>query len=372
MPLKILLVNPWNGEVFPPPALGYLQAVLKQAGHNTTAIDMTEANLTWAAVRNWDLVCVTFHSFSVQHAAKLRSYFRGLHMVCGGHHPTALPQQLLDVGYDQVVTGQGENAILEIAAGRRERVIQGTQPDLNALPVPDYTGFSGDWNMGMPVISSRGCAFDCNFCASKQFWQRRWHMRSATNVVEELLALPHRRFMFEDDNFTLHRGRVLEICKALREAGGYHWQCASRAETLNDDELCWNLRSAGCHTVWLGVESFSQASLDRCRKNTTVERMLGGIARAKAHGLEVMCQFIVGLPDDTAADIAATVATIRSAKLTRWGANILWLLPATEAYTRAKAAGFDDDVYLRSGAPFYTYEHDINTLQKWAKQITAA
>jgi radical SAM superfamily enzyme YgiQ (UPF0313 family) len=366
--MKVLLINPWQSEVFPPPSLGYLQAVLKQAGVEVTACDLYEA---LQEKDEYDIVGVSFHSFSVKHAVGIRKAFKG-RLVCGGHHPSALPQQMLEIGYDQVVIGEGENAMLEIIKGNTDKTILGTPCNLEELPFPDYTGFKGNWSMGIPIISSRGCPFNCSFCASADFWDRKWRMRSAENVVKEIIHSGYKQFMFEDDNFTLNRTRVLEICQELRKIGGLSWQCASRAETLIDDELCWNLRTAGCHTVWLGVESLSQESLDGCGKKTTVEKMLAGIKMAHTHSLQTMSQFIVGLPNDTKKNIDETIANIKKYKIGRKGSNILWILPNTDIHKKAKEKGFDDSIYLQNVELYYTFEQNIKTLQYWAKLINAA
>jgi radical SAM superfamily enzyme YgiQ (UPF0313 family) len=367
--MKVLLVNPWQAEIFPPPSLGYLQAVLKKAGVDVIARDLAEAMLL--DPDDYDIVAATFHSFSVRYAKTIRNKFTG-RLVCGGHHVSALPQQLLDIGYDQVVIGEGENAILDIVNGNTDKIIHGTMCDIETLPFPDYTGFRGEWTMGIPIISSRGCPFDCSFCASAEFWHRKWRMRSAQNVIEEVISCGYRTFMFEDDNFTLNKNRAIAICKELIRIGGFSWQCASRAESLVDDELCWHLKKAGCHTVWLGVESLSQDSLDRCSKKTTVEVMLTGINTAHQYGLSTMSQFIIGLPGDTIANINETVKNIKRAKIGRLGSNVLWVLPNTDIHKKAKEKGFDDSVYLTDGEIYYTFEQDMNTLNHWANLIKRA
>jgi len=366
--MKVLLINPWQSEVFPPPSLGYLQAVLKQAGVEVTACDLFD---TSTKKDEYDLVAVSFHSFSVRNALEIRQMFKGK-MICGGHHPSALPQQMLDIGYDQVVIGEGEKAILEIINGNTDKIVLGTPCNLEELPFPDYTGFKGNWSMGIPIISSRGCPFSCSFCASANFWDRKWRMRSAENVVKEIVASGYKTFMFEDDNFTFDRRRAMEICQLLWEIGGFSWQCASRAETLADDDLCWFLKKAGCHTVWLGVESLSQESLDRCNKHTTVKKLMAGIKFAHRRGLQTMSQFIVGLPGDTKKNIDETVANIRDYKLGKRGSNILWILPNTDIHKIAKERGFDDSIYLQDKELYYTYEQDLTTLKHWAKLINAA
>jgi radical SAM superfamily enzyme YgiQ (UPF0313 family) len=363
--MRVLLINPWEGEVFPTPAIGYLQAVIKSTGVDVKAIDMP---LAWSEKDDYDLVAVTFHSFSVKHAIQIRQHFKG-RLVCGGHHPSAIPDQMLAVGYNQVVIGEGEKAIVDILNGNTSDKIQGGVSDIDSIPFPDYTGLGGDWTMGLPIISSRGCPFSCNFCASSNFWGRRYRARSADNVLSEIEKRKREGYttwMFEDDNFTANRKRVFDICDGLN--GTFGWQCASRAESL-DDELCHRLRQAGCNVIWLGIESLSQDSLDRCGKNTTVEKMLRGIDTADRHGIQTMSQFIVGLPGDTLRDIQITHKNRMASKIKRYGWNFAWVLPGTEIHKKAIEYGFNDDYYLEHGVPFYTYEHDFETLTNWANQI---
>lgn len=374
--MKILFINPWEGEIFPPPSIGYLQAAIKEARPD---IQVKAADFTTAMVLlnnyEYDLVAVTYHSFSVKYAKIIRSKVRGK-LICGGHHPTALPQQMLEIGYDQVVIGEGEKAILDIINGETKKIYNCERiQDIDSIAYPDYTGLEWDGIYGFPIISSRGCPFDCNFCASSIFWGRKWKGRSADNIYKEIVQRIEidkvASFMFEDDNFTLIRERVIEICKLIKGLNT-NWQCASRAETLQDEDLCRKLKESGCHTVWLGIESLSQGSLDRCNKKTTVQKMLKGIEVIVRSGLLMMPQFIVGLPGDTIKDIKETARNIRRSKITNRGVNKAWVLPGTKIYEQAKKYGFDDDDYLISGAPFYTYEQNINTLNNWRNLILKA
>lgn len=278
-----------------------------------------------------------------------------------------MPTQMIALGYDQVVIGEGENAFIDIINGDTEQIKKTANTHfatIDDIPWPDYTGLTYSDNI---VISSRGCPFRCNFCASTAFWGNKWRARSAENVINEINHFGYKTWMFEDDNFTANKKRAIEICNNVKGS----WQCASRAETL-DDELCEALKRSGCHTLWLGIESFSQASLDRCNKHTTVERMRHGIETAERHGIRTMCQFIIGLPDDGIADIMETARMIKRTRMSMFGVNIAWVLPDTELYRRAKAYGMSDDIYLDSGAPFYYYEQTPATLNKWSQIIMSA
>lgn len=368
--MRVLLINPWEGEMFPTPAIGYLQATLKNSGADVTAVDLSGAFKS----TDYDLVAVTFHSFSVKYAQKIRHYYSNNRLICGGHHPSALPDQMLSIGYDQVIIGEGEKAIIDVINGNTSAKVYGQLSDINSIPFPDYSGLSYSGTMGLPVISSRGCPFACNFCASSHFWDRKYRARSADNVLNELsfrLGQGLKTWMFEDDNFTANKRRAIDICAGISEMGKFSWQCASRAESL-DEELCTALKLAGCQTVWLGIESLSQDSLDRCNKHTTVEKMLKGIEIAEKIGIETMSQFLIGIPGDTIDNINETARSIRQSKIRRKGTNIIWTLPHTEIYNKAKQYGFSDDIYLTTGAPFYTYEQDMNTLQYWSNLINQA
>lgn len=404
---NILLINPWEGEVFPPPSIGYLQACVKKIFKDSVKIisrDLQEA-MELLKHESFDLVGVTFHSFSVKQAKTIRdlvkknSFSHGwdrnnteeatTHLICGGHHVSSLPQQLIDIGYDQVVIGVGENSIIDIILGKdKDKFVYDSKKyfsDIDDIPFPDYTGLSGEWQnsqsaYGYPIISSRGCPFTCNFCASSAFWKRKSYMRKPESVLSEIVHNIEKygmnNWMFEDDNFTLSKNRAKEICKGIIEInkkyGKRSWQCASRAESLVDKELCSLLLEAGCETVWVGVESLSQPSLDRCAKHTTVEKMIKGVDTAESMGLRTMCQFIVGLPGDTIDDINETARKIRGTKMTRFGGNIAWILPSTDIYNKAKEFGFSDDVYINSGNIFYTYEQSMETLQEWVLIINGA
>lgn len=370
--MKVLLVNPWEDEYLPPPSIGYLQAALKHWKVDVKVCNFYQALET---KNEFDLVGITFHSFSVKYARTLRNKFKG-RLICGGHHPSAMPEQMLSIGFDQVVIGEGENAIISIIQGNDSKIVNNQEHryffGINEIPIPDYTGINFGGCIGISIITSRGCPFSCNFCASSSFWDHKYIARTADNVLREIEQRKlegYTTWIFEDDNFTLNKERTYEICKGLD--GKNIWQCTSRAEVL-DEDLCHELYRAGCRKIWLGIESLSQDSLDRCNKKTTIEKMLKGIENSYNAGIGSISLFIIGLPGDTEKDIKLTSERIRGSYITEIGSNIAWILPGTEIHRKAKEHGFNDDIYLESGAPFYTYEQDINTLRNWEYQIKTA
>ena len=153
--MRVLLINPWIDDYLPPPAIGYLQAALKH-----WKVDVKVCNLEQAfnIEDNFDLVGVTFHSFSVRFARQIRDKFK-CHLVCGGHHPSALPDQMLTIGYDQVVIGEGEDAMIDIIMGNREQKVYSDQVkgkyfnSIDDIPFPDYSGLPNEKIYGINIIS---------------------------------------------------------------------------------------------------------------------------------------------------------------------------------------------------------------------------
>ncbi len=366
--LRILLINPWSDGELPPPSIGYLQATARQQGVHVEACNFEEAMLK---ADDYDIVGATFHSFSVMYARQIRDHFKGK-LICGGHHASAMPEQMLSIGYDQVVIGEGENALIDIINGDTERIKRPstkTYKTIDEYPIPDYTGLNYSNVLGVIIITSRGCPFTCSFCASTSFWGHSYRMRSADSVLSEIelrKSEGHKSWTFDDDNFTANRKRTFDICSALD--GSYIWRCTSRAEVL-DRDLCHEMYRAGCRVVWLGIESLSQSALDRMGKNTSVERMIAGINNCVAAGIEPVCLFLVGLPGDTRADVLKTRENISRTRIANRGVNIAWVLPGTYIYQKAKEYGMSDDIYLESGAPFYTYEQSMETLSEWSRII---
>lgn len=367
---RVLLLHPWCAELFPPPAIGYLRAALERHG-----VTVVSAYLDTYPAGPFDFVGVSLHSFSVKHMPllipHLRKTYPGAKLVAGGHHATALPKETLAYGFDEVLTGPGELALLDLVLGGKHT--DGAEPT-----IPNYADLDQGWGMpmgqpgrGIGILSSVGCPFKCSFCASTNFWGGHWYPLTPEQTMHVLEAQIVRYkldgWMFEDDNFTLQSERAMQICERIGQsavAKGKPWHAASRAESLCSEPLCKALKSAGCTHVWLGVESLCQETLDRCCKSTKVEAVVNGIMTAKRAGLQTVCQFIVGLPGETEQSMSKTIDSCRTMNI-KAAVNKAWVLPGTEIHRKALEYGFSNQQYLQ-GVPLYEYEWPAGTLHRWA------
>jgi radical SAM superfamily enzyme YgiQ (UPF0313 family) len=91
-----------------------------------------------------------------------------------------------------------------------------------------------------------------------------------------------------------------------RERLPLRWCCQLRPREVSD-ELLDAMAAASCRLVHCGIESGSDELLERLDKVATVERMVDGVRRILARGMEVLCFFILGFPEESEAQIEQTV-----------------------------------------------------------------
>jgi radical SAM superfamily enzyme YgiQ (UPF0313 family) len=193
------------------------------------------------------------------------------------------------------------------------------------------------------MISSRGCPFRCTFC-DKTVSGSPWRARSAGSVVDEMEQLTVDfgvgSLCIFDDNFTLRRSRVVDICEEMIRRGvDLHWKCEARVDGVTP-ELAKLMARAGCKTVAFGVESGSQESLDFLKKDQTVEQAEAAIGACRGAGIETVAYVLVGIPGETPASTLETLRFARRAGVDFIQFSTLSPFPGTELYDLAMAKGW--------------------------------
>jgi radical SAM superfamily enzyme YgiQ (UPF0313 family) len=240
--------------------------------------------------------------------------------IIGGHGPSPEPEFFLrKSGADAVVIGEGEiTAPLLLKAFEEERdlggvkgiaylneddslVITERQPliqDLDSIPFPAYDLFPMNHYALMrepnierserclPIMSSRGCPYRCNFCYRMDPGYR---LRSPQNIVKEMRYLIDEYnihfFAFIDELFMVSPKRTRELCHAFIEADlDIHWSCNGRLNVVKPD-LLELMKRAGCVFVNYGIESVDDQALEAMNKKLTVEQITKGIEDTLAIGL---------------------------------------------------------------------------------------
>jgi magnesium-protoporphyrin IX monomethyl ester (oxidative) cyclase len=312
-------------------------------------------------------------------------------VVLMGQHPSARPEACLaDSNVDFVVIGEPENTISELTdaleLGKKnfsgidglgfrkdgkptltgERAIIA---DMDSLPFPArhllpmklyYEAvkenplrgeISKPWTI---VTTSRGCPYNCVFCTTCIVWGRTWRARSPKNVVDELEHLVKtygiKQVDFYDENMTLDKKRVADICDLIVERGlRFDWFTPNgiRADTL-DETLLRKMKRAGCKKIRVAPESGVQRVVDEViGKNLDLKTVEQAVVLCKKVGIKVGCFFVLGLIGETKADIEETIKF--AYKLRSLGADSLIFSIAMPIYGTALYEQAVEGGYLREG-----------------------
>jgi len=337
--VRILLVQPEYNlprgyAETPSAALLILGTLARQRGHVVRVLHLdVDRGAIGEKIDQFapDVVGITVNTLQVRSARAVAKAARrvgnGVRVVVGGPHAVAW-----DGEADDVVVGEGENRWLEIL---------GEQPsigDIDDVPEPDYSlvdlsKFCGVFptrkRPAVAIMASRGCPFNCTFCNTPVFWGKRVRYRSPEAVVSEIEELHRGRgvmeVFFQDDTFNLNHAWAGEIFEGLIRKGlneRVSFKITSRAdEKLVTRDFLDLARRAGVWNIFYGVESGSQAMLDRMKKGITVEEVKRAVRMTHEAGIEVQCSFIVGLPGETRETLRETGELIRELRAERpnWG-----------------------------------------------------
>jgi anaerobic magnesium-protoporphyrin IX monomethyl ester cyclase len=377
---RVFLLNPPAPEPVRTPLLAFchLAASLRAAGHEVALLDACapfapKDHATIAAVIGAfapDVVGLHVKTLHVQHAYATAAAFEGRWpLIAGGPHATVCPEEPLVHGFDWVVQGEGEHALVELAdaigAGESGEGIDGilTRPrlrkrgvgerrdfidDLDALPPPlsAVDLFDPAWyGASAPVapaglLSSRGCPAACTFC-SNNVTGRKFRYRSPEAVAAEVADMRTRfgttAFTFLDDSFAVGRRRVRELAAALRQVGrGMYWTCTAHPAHLDPPTLA-ELKSAGCGGIDIGMESGDPQMLVRIGKGVEAPRVLEVLRWCREAGIHVVLNLMFGWPDETEAELEGTIDFMARAAPWADGFNARGILvpyPGTEIYDK--------------------------------------
>ncbi|MBN1762031.1 MAG: radical SAM protein [Methanomicrobia archaeon] len=219
----------------------------------------------------------------------------------------------------------------------------------NHLNIEDYF-LGSSLYPEVQIFTGRGCPYQCTFCSWPQtLMGRQYRVRSIPNVLDELAwiedNLPEvKEVFFEDDTFTINRSlekknRVLAFCNEYKERGlNITWACNARVGL--DYETMRAMKRAHCRLVIVGYESGSDEILKNIKKGITVEQIKRFAKDARAAGLLVHADFIIGLPGETKATIEETRTLIRETRPELLQVAVASPFPGTEFYTWCKANGY--------------------------------
>jgi anaerobic magnesium-protoporphyrin IX monomethyl ester cyclase len=342
--MRVLLVVYDNGSYigFFPQGLAYIASALRNAGHEVVIYSQDlhhypDAHLTaYLDENDFDMVGVSVIAGYYQYRKLLslseainRSKNRPFYVI-GGHGPSPEPEYFLrKTQADAVVVGEGEITVVEladrlakktplsdvlgIAFREGEKVtINPRRPliqDIDTIAFPAYDLFpiefyrllrtnpmyTSNTEFEMPILTGRGCTFECNFCYRLD---KGFRPRSNESIIEEILLLKEKYqisfFTFTDELLMSSEARTRSLCEDfIRHKLDIRWECNGRLNYAKP-ALVSLMKKAGCVFINYGIESVDDQALKNMNKALTYKQIVAGIEATLAVGISPGFNIIFG------------------------------------------------------------------------------
>lgn len=370
-----------SGIKWPRIGLAYIAAYLREKGVDVNVLDCRALGLKTndiaEAIKEFDPDILAAGPFteeivSTYEVFKLaRELKPGITNLIGGPHATALPERTLKEfpEIDIIVYGEGEISMADLAGCqskedlhkingityRNGKGIIKNKPnpqveDIDNLPYPAWDlfplhAYKGILTIGslervnrkfleLPILSARGCPFQCNFCFKT--FGNSLRKRDSKKVVDELeynyekYGITHT--VFVEGTFATDQRQAIEMCNDIIKRKLHKkikWLCETRVDRV-DEGFLKKIKEAGCEEVDFGVESGDEEILKRSKKGITIPQVKRAVKLAKEAGLKVGCYFIIGHPYETKESIKKTYKLARQLDSDILSVGIMIPYPGTE------------------------------------------
>ncbi|OGP55916.1 MAG: hypothetical protein A2Y65_04570 [Deltaproteobacteria bacterium RBG_13_52_11] len=298
------------------------------------------------ALKAVDLVGITSSTKTAPRAYQIARAYRerGVPVVLGGVHPTAMPAEALE-HCDAVVVGEAEESwprlIRDFQRGSLERIYrqEGFTPPEEIPPARRDIYHSQDYFPIDSLQATRGCPYLCEFCSARRFFGGTYRYRPLDAVIAEVRSLRHKVIMFADDNIVGHPRYSQQLIEALIPLRKW-WIAQASLAGLDDEEKIKLMAKSGCKGVLIGFESISEENIKAARKyQNRPADYLKIVHNLHRHGIAVWASFMFGLDHDDKGIFERTVRFAIEAKFFSVVFAILTPYPGTALYERLKEEG---------------------------------
>lgn len=414
--MRILLLNPKNIKganyiIIPNIGLGYLASALLEKNHSVSILDCAKEDYDFNKLRRYlknkdfDLIGISTYSSLInsvkEYIKVIKNVNKNIIVVIGGSHPTVEPIETLQIleDADFAFCGEAEIAFPHLVAQLEDnnyivnkntlgkiknliwrdngRIICNEREvikDLSQIRFPAWhliephkyplapNGIFSKERKIAPVIATRGCFYSCAFCASPKISMKQIRFRPIEDIIEEIKLLREifgiKEIHFMDENLTQNRMFAMKLFNKLIESRiNINWACPSglRLDTL-DQEMLSLMRKSGCYSFAVGIESGSQAMLNRIKKKLTIEEIKERLNLIKkVTKIRVTGFFIIGYPGETIYDIEKTIRFAVDLDIDRANFFNFTPFPGSEIYDELKEKGELRDIKYDN-----LYIHNIN------------
>ena len=386
----LIKVPSYSDVISPPLGIGYLASNLdKSAG--VVIVDGVKIRLKPKRLRSIlkdvepDVVGLSIVSAAARNALEYIEEIRGncpaSIIVAGGPHPSLVPEQFYNAargGIDYILRGDAEIGFKKLV----ERCWNLKSRDVTCADIRDIPGIYAQASDGVvasdtpvnqqcddfgmpewelmppgsypkspqgaffrkfplaPIITSRGCTFDCGFCSAAKLKGRTVRFRTPELITEEIRLLKNKFGVKEiqiiDDNFAASKKHALSVCESMIAYDlVMPWTCPNgiRVDTV-DDEIIDAMKACGCYSISFGLEAGSQNMLRRMNKCLDLDKAVNTINSIARKNIQVNGFFILGFPGETREDIYETMKLANALPLARAHFMLFTPLPGCNEFDR--------------------------------------
>ncbi len=368
--------------------LASISAVLKKGGHEVALYHMNAPagkDKFAQVVQNHRADIIAFNAWTfvypqVKEMARWAKEATGAFTLCGGYHATLAPEEVIRAeGLDALCIGEGEYPLLDLCNRldqdediynleslwfrRGEQVIRNpVRPypeDLDLLPIPDFALFDFENFLSSRiktalVMLSRGCVFNCTYCANPQLRDiypnksNYARFKSPARSIEYLQAILERYpfiqyFNFMDSILPLKRQWFMEFIELYKKEINLPFNCRLRSDLL-DEEIVVKLKEGNCYLAHLGIESGDEEIRRKylCRKMSD-QQIIDSFRWLQKYNIPTLTYNIVGLPHETPRQALKTIKLNARIGARRMVTSIFFPYPSTKLADISREAGFISD-----------------------------
>ena len=351
--MRILLVQPYAGynlpnlvmklsarlPSFPNLTLQQLAGICPE-DHEVVVVDENRGDKI-DFDNDYDLVAITCRTATAPRTYEISDKFRsrGVPVIIGGYHPTALPAETKQ-HCDSVVIGEAEISFSKIIKDTQKDKLK---PYYQSEPVdpkliPPARRDIIDYYLSYAAIeATRGCPVNCDFCFVYKVKGKVHRKRPIENVIDEIKTIKQKNIFFFDASLTTDPNYTKTLFKKMKGLNK-HFTCYGNVNVLAKDNEFLKLASeAGCVSWCIGFEALSQDIINSIGKTTNkIKDYQSAVNKIKDYNMNITGSFIFGFDDQNIDTFEETMNMLNNLDIDVACFNILTPFPGTKLFKRIK------------------------------------
>lgn len=266
---------------------------------------------TWEKYENavrsgYDIVGISFWTYTSKIAARMaeiaRSY--GTKQVWGGGHGINTPG--IGKYFNRLYSGYGEFHLKEALEHEPLKTFK------HPIMASEYDFYLTKVRTGY-LFSIRGCQMACEFCSGPRYYQRivKTPIEEVERVLDTYLKMDIRHITLVDETFLQNAAHARKVIEAMHKRG-MTFSATSRADLFRGNIKA--LREKGMRSIYLGIESLNDLSLDSVKKGTSSSHIMQVFNELIKNDSFAFATYMIGFENDTPQNVKENLEKLKAIK----------------------------------------------------------